>query len=82
MDPALTMLLTVNAWLLGWRVLMRACFTASAYGWREGALSVPRLVVGNCVAMLAAARAVSIHFGGGAKSWDKTRHVFPAELPQ
>ena len=25
---------------------------------------------------------VSIHFGGGAKRWDKTRHVFPAELPQ
>ena len=82
MGAALTLLLTVNACLPGWRVLMRACFTASAYGWREGALSIPRLVVGNVVAMLAAARAVSIHFGGGAKRWDKTRHVFPAELPQ
>ena len=55
--PTLVTLLTINAWLLAWRVLMRACFTASAYGWREGLLSIPRLVVGNVIAMLAAARA-------------------------
>jgi adsorption protein B len=60
---------------------MRACFTASAYGWREGALSVPRLVIGNVIAMLAAARALSLHLGGGARRWDKTHHIFPAELP-
>jgi adsorption protein B len=61
---------------------MRAWFTASAYGWRQGILSVPRLVVGNVIAMLAAARAVSLHFAGGAKRWDKTRHIFPAHLPR
>ncbi len=72
----------INAGLLAWRILMRAWFTASAYGWVEGLLSVPRLVVGNVIAMLAAARAVSLHLGGGATRWDKTRHVFPAELPQ
>src|SRR4051794_4507123 len=33
MDPALTLLLTINFWLLAWRAVMRACFTASAYGW-------------------------------------------------
>jgi adsorption protein B len=38
--------------------------------------------VGNVIAMLAAARAVSLHLRGGAKRWDKTRHIFPAELPQ
>jgi adsorption protein B len=81
-DPGLVTLLTINGWLLGWRVLMRAFFTTSAYGWRQGVLSVPRLVVGNLIAMLAAARAVSLHLGGGAKRWDKTRHIFPAELPQ
>jgi len=82
MDETLKLLLTVNFWLLAWRALMRACFTASAYGWGQGLLSVPRLVVGNVIAMLAAARAVSLHLGGGAKRWDKTRHIFPAELPQ
>ena len=82
LDPTLITLLTINGWLLAWRILMRAGFTASAYGWREGLLSIPRLVVGNVIAMLAAARAVSLHLGGGAKRWDKTRHIFPAELPR
>jgi adsorption protein B len=82
LDPALVTLLTVNGWLLAWRVFMRACFTTSAYGLGEGLMSIPRLVVGNLVAMLAAARAVSLHLGGGATRWDKTRHIFPAELPQ
>jgi adsorption protein B len=82
LDPTLATLLTINGWLLAWRVLMRACFTTSAYGLAEGLLSIPRVVVGNVVAMLAAARALSLHMGGGAKRWDKTRHIFPAELPQ
>lgn len=82
LDPLLVTLLTINAGLLAWRVLMRACFTASAYGVREGLLSIPRLVVGNVIAMLAAWRALSVHLGGGPKRWDKTRHIFPAELPR
>ena len=82
LSPALITLLTINGWLLAWRVFMRAAFTTAAYGLTEGLLSVPRLVVGNVIAMLAAARAVSLHLGGGAKRWDKTRHIFPAELPR
>jgi len=80
LDPLLVTLLTINAWLLAWRILMRAYFTASAYGAMEGLLSIPRLFVGNIIAMLAAARALSLHMGGGAKQWDKTRHTFPAEF--
>ena len=82
MDATLSMLMIINAGLLVWRILMRACFTTSAYGIGEGLLSIPRLIVGNVIAMLAAARAVSVHLGGGARRWDKTRHIFPAELPQ
>ena len=82
LSPGLITLLTINGWLLAWRVLMRAAFTTAAYGLTEGILSVPRLVVGNVIAMLAAARAVSLHLGGGARRWDKTHHIFPAELPQ
>jgi len=81
-DPLLVTLLIINGWLLAWRVLMRACFTASVYGVGEGLRSIPRLVVGNVIAMLAAARAISIHIAGGAKRWEKTRHVFPRELPR
>ena len=61
---------------------MRACFTAYAYGLTEGLTSVPRLVIGNLIAILAAARALTIHIGGGATRWDKTQHIFPAELAQ
>ena len=82
LSPGLVTLLTINGWLLAWRVLMRAAFTTAAYGLTEGLLSVPRLVVGNVIAMLAATRAVSLHLGGGARRWDKTRHIFPSELPQ
>lgn len=82
MDPLVVSLLTINAWLLAWRILMRATFTASAYGVVEGLMSIPRLVVGNVIAMLAALRAVSLHLGGGARRWDKTGHMFPAGLAQ
>jgi adsorption protein B len=61
---------------------MRAGFSTYAYGLREGLLSVPRLVVGNVIAILAAARAIRIHLAGGATRWDKTGHIFPAKLPQ
>jgi adsorption protein B len=81
-DPMLIHLLRINASLLAWRVLMRVCFTTSAYGLAEGLRSIPRLIVGNVIAMLAAARALSLHLGGGATRWDKTQHIFPAELPR
>ena len=79
-DPTLATLLWINLWLLLWRVLMRVLFTASAYGWKEGILSVPRLVVGNFVAIFAAARALTIYLGRVPPAWDKTRHIFPKEL--
>jgi adsorption protein B len=80
LNPLLVVLLKVNAWLLVWRIFMRACFTTAAYGLGQGILSIPRMVVGNIIAMLAAGRAISLHAGGGAKRWDKTSHIFPAEL--
>ena len=80
MDPRLLLLLKINGFLLGWRVLMRVAFTTNAYGWRQGLLSIPRLVVANVIAVLAALRALAIHLGGGARQWDKTRHIFPAGI--
>ena len=79
LGPALAALLTVNAVLLAWRIVMRAGFTTSAYGWRQGLMSVPRLIVGNIIAMLAAGRALAIYGRNAPPKWDKTRHVFPAE---
>ncbi len=78
-DPILANLLILNAWLLAWRVLMRAGFTASAYGIEEGLLSLPRLFVANLIAVLSAFRALSLYRTGRTPRWDKTQHIFPKE---
>ena len=77
-SPMLSALLTVNLWLLGWRILMRFSFTTSAYGPGEGLRSIPRILVGNLIAILAARRAMRLHEAGGPQRWDKTHHIFPA----
>ena len=80
MDPALSTLLWINLWLLLWRIAMRVLFTGSAYGWREGVRSIPRLVIGNLIAIAAAARALVLYLGRSPPAWDKTRHTFPKEI--
>ncbi|CAN5134899.1 hypothetical protein BH24PSE1_BH24PSE1_02300 [soil metagenome] len=80
LGPTLETLLWINLWLLLWRIAMRALFTTSAYGWGEGIRSVPRLVVGNFIAIFAAGRALTIYLSRMPPAWDKTRHVFPKEL--
>jgi len=77
-SPLLASLLTLNAWLLGWRLVMRFAFTTAAYGLGEGLRSIPRVVVGNVIAILAARRALALHEAGGPQKWDKTSHIFPA----
>lgn len=86
--PAITdllaALLSINAALLAWRLLVRARATAHEHGWREGLRSVPRAVLGNMIALLAARCAVWRYMGmlaGRAPRWDKTAHRFPAALP-
>lgn len=78
--PWLIALLQLNAVLLAWRLIMRAAFTGRAYGPVEALLSLPRAMVGNIVAMLAARRAVWSYvrtLRGQAARWDKTSHRFP-----
>jgi adsorption protein B len=76
-------LLEINAGLLVWRLAMRFGFVTQAYGWRQGLASIPRVLVGNVIAMLAARRALFRYLRirrTGQTTWDKTRHDFPAEL--
>ena len=79
LSPALETLLVINAIMLAWRLLMRAGFVTATYGLKQGLLSVPRLVVGNVIAIVAGWRALTIHADGGPSRWDKTRHIFPVE---
>ena len=78
-SPLLMWLLKVNAVLLAWRIAMRVGFVTATYGIGQGLLSIPRLLVGNVVAMLAVKRAVAVHAAGGPKKWEKTSHIFPTE---
>lgn len=76
----LATLLALNGVLLGWRLVQRALFTWRAYGSIEAAWSLPRALVANLVALLAARRAIVAYarmLRGGALRWDKTPHVFP-----
>ena len=82
LSPTVALLLGVNAALLVWRLAMRMVFTGRAYGWREALWSVPRFLVGNAVALMAAPRAVMLYvrmLRGAPPAWEKTAHVFPDE---
>ena len=77
-------LVAANLALLGWRVAMRAAFTARAHGWRMAMLTPVHMAIGNIVAILAARRALLLYAGlvhHGRLRWDKTAHVFPAAGP-
>ena len=79
-SPLVQALLWANLALLGWRLAVRAAFVSRAHGWRDGVLSVPRILVANYIALLAARRAVAIYarlLAGAAPRWDKTDHQFP-----
>ncbi len=79
-DAPVRWLLWGNAALLTWRVSVRAVLVARNYGMREAVRSVPRLLVGNYVALLAARRALVRYLRslrGTALVWDKTAHHFP-----
>ncbi|MDF2493668.1 glycosyl transferase family protein [Sphingomonas sp.] len=81
-DP-MQLLLMINLLLLIWRLGWRVASTTRSYGWREGIWAVPRAVVANIIAMLAAIRAAGQYvrmLTGSPPRWDKTAHVFPAEL--
>lgn len=80
LPPLIEALLWANIALLGWRLIVRAIFVWRAYGWTEAMWSVPRVFVGNLVALLAARRAAVAYIAmlaGAAPRWDKTDHQFP-----
>ncbi|MEG3124471.1 glycosyl transferase family protein [Sphingomonas sp. GB1N7] len=83
LPPTMEALLTINSGLLVWRLIVRAAFTGRAYGWRQACLSLPRAVVGNFIALVAAQRALFRYMAmlrGAAPKWDKTAHTFPDEI--
>jgi len=85
LSAVLETVLLLNLAMLAWRLVLRFGFVTHAYGWREGLRSIPRVAVGNWIAMLAAWKAVSGYRNvrkGAPARWDKTAHRFPADLAQ
>lgn len=73
----LALLLQINLVFFGWRLLVRSAFVTSLYGWREGLLSIPRCIVANIIAIMAARKACfsyARHLSGHPLAWDKTEH--------
>lgn len=64
------------------RIAHRILFTSKIYGWEQGLLSIPRIVVSNIICFLAVFRATRIyatHLLTGARlTWEKTFHVYPS----
>ncbi|WP_397597522.1 glycosyl transferase family protein [Sphingorhabdus sp.] len=80
--PTLIVLLWCNAAFLFWRLFVRAGFVAALYGPKEALLSIPRSVMTNIIAIMAARRACinyARHCFGVPLRWDKTvHHIVPA----
>jgi len=76
----LPMLLSITFVFLCWRTGVRMLFVHRAYGAAEALRSVPRMVIANIIAMMAARRAFMLYlrlWAGGTLRWDKTAHRFP-----
>ena len=78
--PAQLMWLNMIALLL--RMVQRCYFVGNMYGWEQALLSIPRMIVGNMINAMAAARAWRMFLGhlitGKKLAWDKTMHDFPS----
>ena len=64
---------------------MRVLFVTRAYGLRAGLGAVPRTLIANYIAILAARRAVFLYIRslfGEPLAWDKTQHHFPDLQPR
>jgi bacteriophage N4 adsorption protein B len=83
LPPLAHALVLANGIFLFWRLAMRALFVWRLYGAAEALISVPRIIVSNTIAILAARRAVFgylRHCFGAQLKWDKTAHThFPTE---
>ncbi len=79
-SPFVELLLWLNFAFMTWRAAMRAIFVGRSYGWIYGIGAIPRSILANLIAMLAARRAVFLYLRslfGKPLVWDKTQHRFP-----
>lgn len=85
-SPWVKIILALTAALLAWRLAVRTGFVWLMHGPRQAALSVPRSLIANIIAIIAARRACWAYFRhifGSRRVWEKTAHAhFPGEASQ
>lgn len=78
----LVTLIWLNSLMLALRVIQRCYFVGNIYGWEHALLSIPRMVIGNFINAMAAARAWRLFLAHlifrAPLVWDKTMHDFPS----
>jgi len=77
LPETIKLLLLANGLFLAWRLIVRAAFVWRLYGPLEALYSIPRVIVANIIAVMAARRALAQyirHCFGGALRWEKTAH--------
>lgn len=83
-SPLLSVLLTACLASFVWRCGFRVLFTTAEYGIIEGLGALPRIIVGNAIAILAGRRALVAYartLCGQAVHWEKTsHHDHPAQV--
>lgn len=77
----LATLMWLNMVALLLRIVQRCYFVGRMYGWEHAMISIPRMIIGNFINAMAAARAWNMYLGylflGKRLAWDKTMHDFP-----
>lgn len=81
-DTWLMVLVYANAVALALRAAQRWIFVTRLYGWGQGMLAVPRMIVSNFINFFAVVRAWRVFLGhvliGRRIVWDKTMHEYPS----
>jgi adsorption protein B len=83
LGPGIETLILIATLFLLWRVGLRAICVGREYGAAEALRSVPRMVLGNLIAIAASRHALVRYLRearGGTVFWDKTAHRFPANV--
>lgn len=79
---ALGIIVTFNLAMMLWRALVKFSLVRALYGWRQGLMSAPRLIVSNIINVAATGRAAwqfSYHLWTKEPlRWLKTTHAFPS----
>ena len=81
--PGLEALILAATLILVWRIVLRAICVGREYGLAEALRSVPRMVLGNLIAIAASRRGLVRYVRearGGTIFWDKTAHRFPRTI--